>query len=334
MPIHRLGSICFLLLMLLLPMSRAHAQAGRAREVVEKTLFRLRLKPKQTFTHQMRTVQITRQMQEGTPVEIKITMAYTWRYEVLAEDGDKNYLIKLTFSRIQFRKHDPSGNIDLDSRNPTAKQPIQARMFGALIGESLMITVTPEGRVKSIIGAEDLIQTIGESMKIDDAKAKEQMKASARAQFGKTPMKHMIEGILSVLPHRAVYAGERWKVQRDDHHQMMPVGVEQEWHLKQLKPKKAVFTMKGAVSADPKSPGLRQMGMRVKHLYSGTITSKVTIDPETGWVLTSKTTQKMSGKTVMYKDDFPDGKIETKTQIESITTVGPPSDLPEIPEDG
>ena len=112
-------------------------------------------------------------------------------YTVEDVQSDGTAVVKVTYDAILFKmetmggKGGMGGNIEYDSTNPSTAVGPMALIFNAIVGQSFSMTMTPDGHVKEIHGADEIFKRMQEKInELPNAQMRAAMETSLKAQYG------------------------------------------------------------------------------------------------------------------------------------------------------
>jgi hypothetical protein len=289
----------------------------------EKFDLKLKLKKGQKLGLRMVTNQKMSQTVMGQEQNMNQMMAVGMSFEVLDVDAEADMSIKTAYQAIHARMEGPMGVLEYDSTKPAepaAGNPMAA-MYGAMLGSSVVLKISPKGGVLGIEGIDKMIEKMADKMATDEA-MKQQMKESMKNFINEEKMKEMSGTMVATLPENPVGIGQTWTNKIS-----VPVGFPMEIEATNTlaEHKDGVFTIRTNAKFDsgnepkPVEMGPMKMTMKMKGEQKGTIQ----IDAATGWIISRKTDMKFTGQFMAEANEqMPQGMTVPMT-IESVITVEP-----------
>ncbi|MHC5061845.1 MAG: DUF6263 family protein [Planctomycetota bacterium] len=259
----------------------------------------------------------------GQQQKMNQMMAMGISFEVLAVDSEGNMSTKTTYQTIHVKMEGPMGVMEYDSAKPEETEsanPISA-MYKAMLGQSIVMKMTPKGEILAIENLEEMITKMADQMAADDAK-KQQMREMMKSFINEDKMKEMGGAMTAALPQQLVSVGESWTNQIS-----IPVGFPMEMDTTNTltECKGGIFTIQTEAriepgdQAKPIEMGGVKMSMRIQGQQNGTSQ----LDEATGWMVRSKADMKFSGEVkVEGNEQMPQG-MTIPMSIEGVTTIEP-----------
>jgi len=248
--------------------------------------------------------------------EIPMVMEQSIKYLMeITEKTAQEITARITYNEMTFSMSNPMMRVEYDSKKPVESHtgmvdPIFAKMFGAMMGQSLTAVFSPDGSVKSVTGME----AIGERM--INAIAGEnpmfaQMGEQMKQQFNDDAMSSTFEQSFKIYPANRVNVGTSWNVDGSTMVNNMNTGYKNKYTLKEVNNNMAIIAVEGEIEMNP--------GAGVDGKITGTQTGTFTIDTRTGMPTTSEISQNSKGS---IRQGVMDIQMEivsnTKTSIISV----------------
>lgn len=222
---------------------------------------------------------------EAQGQKIKTAMNFDYDLSVTGDSAGVKTL-NTAYRRIAMNMTLPNGEMSFDSDKPAdsiadlQKNPmgVMNRIFGAMVGKSFTMKVSPEGKVIAITGLNEMGDAMVNSIGMDDA-AKMRARQMFDQQFNEENMKQTFSQAFDIFPNKEVKVGDKWE---------------------------KTLTMNGAMRADAKTvytvkdikedevtldaaSDIDMAGNKIKQ------TGTMQIDPNTGLVTKANLEQTMTG---------------------------------------
>jgi len=196
-------------------------------------------------------------------IDMRIEMSMYMTVDVKEVDNDGLHTIDFTYDRIKMKMTGPL-NVDFDSADKDQDGGPIAKVFGALAGQTITTKMTPQAKVKEVIGFEKLAERLGVP--------KKQLEAQ----------RDQMTQMIAALPDKPVGIGDTWtgtmKLSADAN---LPATVTVKYTLIDRKGGDAIIKMDGIIKSDQ---GL-----------NGTMTGTMRIDEKTGWTKSGEVDMEMEG---------------------------------------
>ncbi|MBP8067677.1 MAG: hypothetical protein KAY27_03860, partial [Pedobacter sp.] len=114
---------------------------------------------------------------------------------------------------------------------------------------------------------------------------------------------------LSIFPAKPVGKGDRWTI-KGKFESTSSAEMETTYELKEIASDYYLLTSAAKITASNKDIYVDINGMQMKTDRNGSSSAELKIDKKTGWIISSKTNQQISGTTTIKGNDMiPDGMI-------------------------
>ena len=263
----------------------------------KKVDLKLNLKEGNTYSLKSTTDQVISQEIQGQKMDMKqITgMGYTFNVEKVDEEG--NATAKITYDSVYFKQESPQASIEYDSKNPPEEIPPPALGFAALVGSSVTMVIGPDGTVKDIEGADEMLDSVME--KLPDVGEKEVYRESLKEQFGDTALKNMMEQQMAIYPDKPVEIGESWS-KKMIISSGVPMTIDNTWTLKSIEDGEVALDVKSDISSNTDGEPIKMGPLEMKYdITEGSQEGTIYLDEETGWVIGGENTQNITGNVTM-----------------------------------
>jgi hypothetical protein len=227
----------------------------------------------------------------GQQQVIEQSMGTGMKWDVLEVDNRGNMRIRQTFIWSALKQTNPVGSLEYDSAKQ-ATPPAGAEPVAALLGQSFVITVTPQGNVLDVNGIEEMRAAV---LKKLPAGGDESLATSPAAMFlDKNSVKEMTTANLAIYPDKPVEPGQSWSKK-----QTLALGfgiiTDSKWTLQKSEGGVAVIATAASLRSDPASPPMEMGGMKMKFDLAGTQEGALRVDEATGLILSEQTRQQLKG---------------------------------------
>lgn len=219
--------------------------------------------------------------------------AFGTKLKVLDVDKDGIATITFTFASVRYEEQNAFGTLAYDSKKDADKVPSGAEPYAALVGESVEIRLGPLGHVKSVKGADTLVQHMLAKMPRNNGFLQGFMDEAIKGQFSENGIRDMIEAKTSIYPNKPVKIGDDW-TRKTTVNRGMAMAAETTYTLKAIKNGRAILAADGKMAADG-SGNVAMEGMKMTINASGKRTGTLEVDVETGWILKADVEENYNG---------------------------------------
>jgi hypothetical protein len=283
---------------------------------------RLRLKEGATFRIRVSSDQTITLTAQGKNVDVlrMIDVGYKCTVQKVAANGDAT--MKVDYDSLYLMEKSPAMTIEYDSSQPRPITPL-ARYLGAVVGQSLTVTLSPMGRVLEIEGVSQML----EKLKTEQARAElpaqvqTAISNSIEQGFGEASTKAGLEMITDFYPQSPIKVGESWTDKRVETLGEGRIKREETFTLLSRNKGRSKVEAKGTSTIDPDSDGL-QIGLAgICKDGQGSGTTTMEVDEATGWPVSSEMRGTLSGSLVPLSSGARPGAPTMQMTIKSRSRV-------------
>ena len=286
----------------------------------EKVDLRLRLEQGKTYKIRMVNDQKTKLTAQGREMEMSQKMGMDFAFDVQEVDEAGDATIKVTFQRISTEMEGPMGKISYDSANPTEAEHPMVKGFAAMAGQSYTIIISNKGKAKKVDGMKEIMTRMLDSLDIPDERMKETMKKQFENMFGDQATVEMTKQWFGMFPERPVGVGDSWSKTVFETARM-PMTVENKWTLKERKNGIAFLAVESVIKSNPDAEPMEMGPMKITMDLSGEQSGTYELDESTGWIVSSRITQKIYGEQRIERGPAQEGSMTIPLSMESTITL-------------
>lgn len=265
-----------------------------------KVELRLRLQKGQIYDQVVAIQQKTSQTIQGHKIDDDTTMRFDIHSEVLDVQNDGPMRVRMTYRRVQLLENASNKNheeerktaLRYDSAHPPKTLPPAAVGAAGIVGQSLIITMTPSGKVLKTEGIEKLVEHI-----ITIAKLPPSIRAEMKKQFKPVISKqmHNIMGGVSSFPVQSIGIGDKWQSDMSDS-TTMPVAVNAEYFVLARNNGAMHLGVIAKILPNEKASVQTLFGTTTKFSLSGMQTGTYDVNEKSGWTQSVEIHHRASGK--------------------------------------
>lgn len=240
---------------------------------------------------------------QKTDVESKSKISYLCHVSNI--DDNKNADIKVTFDSIDMKNKTDTGQTANSNDQKAMSQGIDkaSKIYASLIGKSFRVKIGEYGKVKQVIGMDDVVNSIFTELNIKDESEKEGIKKIMKEEFGEEAITKRIERITSVYPNKAVKVGEVWKTKAPVSDKL-PVEAENQYNLKESDQGTSEVLVESKIKTKENAEPVVVENIKVNYEdIDGTQKGTITLNEETGLIKRSELESDYSGKMRLYSED-------------------------------
>lgn len=276
-----------------------------------KTELKFNLKAGKVYHQSVTISNNTKQTAMGQEMEFSSTTTSSTYFERKADtDNGAEYDMWYGDMAMEF---EGMGQSQKFSSSDTAEG--MGSILGKLTEHKFTAVISHTGAIEEVTGLEELIQKItGES------EGGDQMTQQISESFGDVGLERNLEFGINIFPEGKVKKGDSWTKSHYSN-SGMPVIVENTYTLKSMKGNTAEIEVKGTFTVDPDNATGDMQGMEATFFFDGTRTGTLTVETETGWVVSGILNDEIGGSvTIAANAQVPDGmtvpmELTNKTEI-------------------
>ena len=266
----------------------------------------LRLKLKAGETYQLQTTvdqDITQELPQSPVLKFHQMLQIGLNCHVTSVDADGNYNLEVTYKSFAFKVTGLPEPIDFDSNSSkNTNFPL-----AGIVGKSYQMKLTPLGKVLSINGADQLIDSLVDNMTAPPEVKAVLSKEALKNQFGDQATQEMMNSLVGIYPDRPIKQGEHWQ------HEMTmkygyPVKLNIEYTLVKANSNDATLDVKITRSSLENPPTINISNLSLSYQLAGEDTGTMNINLKTGWINSSDMKSKLAGKVIVApSQELPEG---------------------------
>jgi hypothetical protein len=279
-------------------------------------------------------------------VEVRQVVETLWIFAVeellhaddAAEDAaPTGYKLTVTLDSLRVLQEAGERRLRYDSKAPSGPETLsspETAGFAALVGNSFGVTLGPDGRVRAMEGAEELISRNLDRLGAPRTPIREKVKEALTPYFGEAALRDVVEAIIGILPAEdqatgaaggaappRITPGQAWRVPAAVAGQLVQAETLRAT-LREVDPdtRLATLDISGTVDATPESPPFGVGDARLAMTLRGQVTGGAEIDTRTGW--TRKRAQKLSltGKVRAVENRYDLAQPQWDLQVEGVVS--------------
>jgi len=270
----------------------------------DKVALGLHLRAGQTFdTGYVMETETAETFQEKH-IAITMLMRFGMHNEVLNVDDAGTIKLKTTYESVAFESHMTDGGkinitVNYDSKKPPKKAPAGEEAMTELVGQSLIMTISSQGKIVKIEGMDAIVQKImaGRKDTVERDLTSKKFKESIgdRGKFTSN---------MVFFPELPVAIGDSWKFQSE----FSSFLISDQYTLMSLQNGIATLAVRSNLNTDPKSSSFEDSGISMN--FKGTRNGVMRVDERTGLTQSSELHQSMAGNWSISSPENAPGKRE------------------------
>lgn len=286
------------------------------KEASEKIHLHLKLEKGKTYDQLLTIKQDIKSEVQSQEQKMQQTMQFGFNFKVNDIFSDGLTSMTCTYSSIKFEMAMGEMKISYDSQNPEQDENPMGKILGSFLNKTFNIKFTPKMEVREISGMNEILNSLIESMGLDDNQKVQVMDQFSR-QFSDEAMKESFQSSFNIFPDKPIGVGDTW-TDTLDFSKTLPMTVITNYTVKERKDGKMTLAFNSVIETNKEASNSSAFQSKMEYKISGTMNGTSIIDEATGWTLSSSVDQKINGSIVV---EIEGKSIESPINIESIITL-------------
>jgi len=254
----------------------------------------------------------------GQQINMNMSIDSKMTYKVI-DIQNSVYEMEVQYKTIEMKMNLPSREIIFSSEK-NDENDIFSTMLGMMINKPFWIKMTKSGKVNEVKNIESLFSNLFDGFPNLSDIQKQQMKAQLMQTYGEKSFKGNMEMCSAIFPDLPVSKGEKWTVNIQIEAGMSGT-METAYQLKDVTDSCYQIIGDSKIKTADKDAYIESNGMPMKYDLTGTMLSDIKIDKETGWVLSAKMNQSISGTAYIKESPQIPGGMAVPMTINSETII-------------
>ncbi|MDR2065121.1 MAG: DUF6263 family protein [Prevotellaceae bacterium] len=249
----------------------------------------------------------------GQKMESIITMTSEMSLDV-KDFEDNVYTINMKFDALKMDMKMAGISLSFDSNTTETKARGQnmSPIFRAMINIPFEVKINKKGKVFSITGFENITAAMLDAMSELDENTKNIMTQQIGNSYSEETMKSTLEQSFSYFPENETAVGDSWKKDMDINIMNTAIKTSMNITLEKVVDNVASLKAEGTIKTD-RDIVQNMNGIETKTSLTGNQTMNLQVDPKTGWVISGKMQQSLTGETNAMGMKIPITTVNTTT---------------------
>lgn len=237
----------------------------------------------------------------GQSVDVEIVIAGNMSYKVISAGSD-SYEMDVQYTELSMNMKTMQGEASFSSESPS-EGDIMSMLLSNMKKNPFSVTLMKNGKIDKITNMDAMFNAMFEGMGPLTDEQKSQMTDQMRQSFGESALKGNLELATAVFPDKPVNKGDTWEIQTAIS-STISADVTNTFTYEGKDGDYDVITGSGNFKTDPSKTSSAN-GMAMTYDLSGTMDSKLKLDPTTGWIIEAQITQNMEGNASVQGMNIP-----------------------------
>lgn len=228
----------------------------------------------------------------GNKMNMVMTINGTMSFFV-KEINDNGYNMYSKFEKLSMSMQMPQGTIAFSSEKNDVKD-IFSTILGAMKNKPFEITMSKSGKITKVKNVEVLWESVINKYGQLSEMQKEQIKAQIMKAYGADALKGSIEMVSAIYPDKPVNKGDKWTI-NTKLESGMSANMTTDYEFSDLTSDYALIKGNSKIKTADKDAYIKSNGMPMRYDLTGSMTSEIKVDKNTGWTIEAKINQEIKG---------------------------------------
>ena len=233
---------------------------------------------------------------DGNRMDMPVTIVGMMSF-IVESESDTAYLVEGRYKKLSMTMKMPQGySMTFDSESA---DDLMSKSFKGIVNNPFRVILLKNGRVFSV-------DMTAFWEKLDSALAelpfeqKEQIVEQTKQAYGEKAFKGSLEQAFAFLPEKPVDKGEKWQT-KIELNANFPATMDSEYKLEKITKDYLTITGTSNISTNGLQNAITESssGELMKYDLTGTATSTIKIDRNTGWIIEATVKQTLKGKSII-----------------------------------
>jgi hypothetical protein len=283
----------------------------------EKVQLRLNLQKGQTFDQIIAMQQKASQTIQNRRTDVVSNVRFGIQSEVLEKKSDGTFKIKTTYRSAQMDNRitgvgDEEFVTHYDSTRTGNKVEPSAQVLEAMIGQSIISTVSPRGEVLKIEGWDKLTERIVDNMNVPAAQRAQMLKtmqAGLKSQTAQTMG-------LAIFPEAPVAIGDSWTTQNAQI-TTVPIALTTRTTLTARENGNAILSVQSKIGGNPEASAIEVGDSETRTHLSGTQNGVMRVDESSGLPRSYELHLRLAGRVWVTNSKKPETNLSFPIYVKS-----------------
>ncbi len=232
--------------------------------------------------------------QEVNGQNVKMVMSINGTMTFLVKEiNDKGYNMDTKFEKLSMSMQMSQGSIEFSSEKNDVND-IFSTILGAMKNKPFEITMSKSGKITEVKNVEALWEpAINQFGQLSEMQ-KEQIKAQIMKAYGADAIKGNIEMVSAIYPDKPVNKGDKWTI-NTKLESGMSANMTTDYEFADLTSDYALIKGNSKIETADKDAYIKSNGKPMKYNLTGSMTSEIKVDKNTGWIIEAKINQEIKG---------------------------------------
>lgn len=241
----------------------------------------------------------------GQKINLIMTVKGTMSYLVKTVN-DSYYDMEVRYESLSMTMKIPQATMEFNSEKNDI-QDIFSRILASMKNKPFNIKMTKHGKISEVKNIDRLIEKVILEFPQVPESQRIQLKAQLTKAYGEEAFKGNIEMGTAIFPEKPVSKGDSWII-KTKLESGMSADMTSTYNFVEKTPEFYLITGDSKIKTADKESFLESNGVKMKYDLTGTMTSKIKIDKNTGWIIEAMINQNIAGDAFMMENpQMPNG---------------------------
>lgn len=281
----------------------------------------LNLKKGDTYKINMIVEQKINQDINDKKVQVEYKHNFAYSCFVTEVNENKDATVKVTFDSLNTKLMSNKGQtLEYTSGDKTEDVDKIDKVYSVMAGKSFDIKISSDGKVKEVLGIDEVIKKVIKELKLTDEKEVQEAEKIITDQFGYDFLKKQIESITEVYSDEAVKVGDTWKGEGEIPGEY-PLESENKYTLKESKDEISEVEFSSNIKTKEGMEPVILGDTKINYELKGTQKGILNISEKTGVIKQFEMDYKYTGDMIFSSQDPNVGFKKFPITLEGKTTI-------------
>jgi len=249
----------------------------------------------------------------GQKTNVVMTIAGTMTF-FIKDVSESGYYMDTKFETLSMSMQMPQGSMNFSSEKNDPND-IFSTILGEMKNKTFEVEMSKTGKITEVKNVEALWGTAINQFEQLPEMQKEQIKAQITKAYGSEALKGNIEMVTAIYPDRPVNKGDKWTI-KTKLESGMSANMTTNYEFTDLTSEYALIKGNSNIETADKDAYIESNGMPMKYDLTGSMTSEIKVDKNSGWIIEAKINQEINGDAYIKENpQIPNGMKIPMTMI-------------------
>jgi hypothetical protein len=286
----------------------------------QKTTLALNLEKDKEYLHEMNSKASVIQQVQGNEIKIDMIIGGEMIFMV-KEFLPTGYRLDVQYKSLSMEMNSPQGSMKFTSAKKD-NPDLLSEIFQNITGSFFEVVMERTGKITSVSGIDGLWEKAISNFPDLPQAQKDQLKAQIMKSYGENAFRGNLEMVTAIFPTKPVAKGDSWTIETNLEAGMGAL-MKTTYTLSEQKGDTYIIKGVAQITTLDKDAYVQANGMDVKYDLSGSMSTTLTVDKRSGWIIDATIDQTLSGNTMIKPNEqLPEGMTIPMTMKNAMTIKG------------